>query len=63
MFKWEIGRQGTGYRKLLLCKGKSFDFWIIDYPIGSYIPTHTDPIVGKKHYRINIRLVGGVIKL
>lgn len=50
---WEYGRQGTGYRKL-----KVFSFWRVDcyilwYPPKSYIPTHTDPVPGYKHYRLN----------
>lgn len=58
MFNWQDGRQGTGYRKLLIFQKWFFDCWIIDYPIGSFIPTHTDPVPGKKHYRLNIKLCG-----
>jgi hypothetical protein len=58
MFKWQKGKQGTGYFKLPIIELSFFDFWIIDYPINSFIPTHTDPIPGKKHYRLNIRLYG-----
>lgn len=56
--KWESGRQGSGYRKLCLWLGKSFDCYLIDYPSNSYIPVHTDPVPGKRHYRINILLWG-----
>lgn len=61
--RWQSGRQGTGYRKLCLFKygykpGFACDCWIIDYPAGTSIPTHTDPVPGKRHYRINILLWG-----
>lgn len=56
--KWEAGRQGTGYYKLCIWKGKRSDVYLIDYPIGSYIPTHVDKVEGRKHYRINILLCG-----
>jgi len=55
---WEPGRQGTGYRKLLLAHGLSWDAYVIDYPPGSHIPIHRDQVVGKKHYRLNIVLLG-----
>jgi hypothetical protein len=58
--KWEMGRQGTGYRKLPLFQSKklSCDAWLIDYPPDTHIPTHTDPVSGKKHFRLNILLWG-----
>jgi len=58
---WEAGRQGTGYRKLVLFRGRKwlpFDCYLIDYPVGSSIPTHTDPVEGKRHFRLNILLRG-----
>lgn len=58
MMRWEKGRQGTGYMILKLFQGKSFDCYLIDYPADTHIPTHTDPLPGKKHYRINILLKG-----
>ena len=60
-FHWEEGRVGTGYRKLTLFRGHRFlpfDCYLIDYPIGSSVPTHTDPIPGKRHFRLNILLMG-----
>lgn len=58
--KWTNGRQGTGYRKLTLLQSERFgcDCYLIDYPPHTHIPTHTDPVPGKKHYRLNILLWG-----
>ena len=56
--KWELGRQGTGYRKLKLLTGKSFDCYLIDYPPGTHIPIHVDPVPGFCHFRINLLLLG-----
>ncbi len=61
LFHWEEGRQGTGYRKLTLFRGHRFlpfDCYLIDYPVGSSVPTHTDPVEGKRHFRLNILLMG-----
>lgn len=58
--KWERGRQESGYDKMLLAYGKfplPFDCYILRFPEGSEIGTHTDPVdKGKKHYRMNIVL-------
>lgn len=56
--KWQPGRQGTGYSKLLLWQSKSSDCYLIDYPPHTHIPTHIDPVPGKKHFRLNILLWG-----
>src|ERR1035438_10358800 len=58
--RWQKGRQGTGYDKLCLFQSKLFqcDCYLIDYPKNTSIPTHTDPVPGKRHYRINILLWG-----
>lgn len=55
---WEEGRQGTGYFKRLLAKGNWWDAYLLRYPVGSFIPTHTDPFPGLKHYRLNVLLRG-----
>lgn len=55
---WPLGRQGTGYQSKKLADGGNFDVYLIKYPIGSYVPTHTDPVKGKRHFRLNIRLKG-----
>lgn len=58
--QWLPGRQGTGYRKLLLFQSKRFyfDAYLIDYSPETYIPTHTDPFPGRRHFRLNITLFG-----
>lgn len=55
---WELGRQGTGYLKRKLGQGKTWDLWLLKYPKGSKIPWHTDPVEGKRHWRLNIVLWG-----
>jgi hypothetical protein len=57
-WKWQPGRQGTGYRKLLLAQGRRWDLYVIDYPPGSSIPTHVDPVPGRHHWRANLVLWG-----
>lgn len=56
--RWEEGRQGTGYRKLRLGQGSFWDLFLIDYPVGTSIPTHVDPVPGRRHWRANLRLLG-----
>lgn len=51
--RWEPGRQGTGYEKIQLLQGSCFDVYLIRYRPGSHIPPHTDPVPGKRHYRLN----------
>jgi hypothetical protein len=58
LFRWERGRQDTGYRKLLLARGGRWDLYVLDYPPGTSIPTHTDPVEGRKHWRANLVLWG-----
>lgn len=56
---WEDGRQGTGYKKMLLLASPfffKFDTYLIYYPVGTKIPPHTDKVEGKKHYRLNMIL-------
>jgi hypothetical protein len=57
-WKWESGRQGTGYRKLLLLGGHRWDLWLLDYPAGSHVPDHVDEVEDLSHYRMNVRLFG-----
>lgn len=59
MWKWEKGRQGSGYNKMLLFRTSwpiHFDYYLLHYPEQSYLPSHTDPVDGYKHYRLNIIL-------
>lgn len=58
-FRWQRGRQGTGYDKMLLLTARwpvPFDAYLIRYPDGSEIPPHTDPVGAGRHYRLNIIL-------
>lgn len=55
--KWEVGRQGTGYKKKLLLTGLwpvPFDCYLLKYEKGSEIPSHKDPNQNGRHYRLNI---------
>ncbi len=56
-FRWQRGRQGTGYDKMLLLTAPwpiAFDSYLIRYPEGSEIPPHTDPVQRGRHYRLNV---------
>ena len=58
-WRWQRGRQGTGYDKMLLLTGRwpvPFDSYLIRYPAGSAIPPHTDPVQAGRHYRLNLVL-------
>lgn len=66
LFRWERGRQQSGYDKMLLCGAIwpiKFDTYLIRFPKGSEIAPHTDVVQSGKHYRLNIVLkkakVGG----
>jgi hypothetical protein len=41
-----------------LAQGRRFDLYVIDYPPGTSIPTHVDPVPGRQHWRANLRLWG-----
>jgi len=70
MFKWNQGRQGTGYYKCTVYSfsflGIGLDCHLLKYPKGSFIPPHTDDIDKKHHKRLNVLLrhasVGGIFK-
>lgn len=57
---WTEGRQMTGYLKKTLFSfsiGKfHFDGHVLKFPTGTSIPTHTDPVDGYDHYRLNLLL-------
>jgi hypothetical protein len=58
-FRWQSGRQGSGYDKMLLLTGRwplPFDSYLIRYQEGSSIPPHTDPVQQGRHYRLNVIL-------
>jgi hypothetical protein len=49
-FRWQRGRQGSGYDKMLLATAP----WPI--PFDSYLIRYTDPVTNGRHYRLNIVL-------
>ena len=66
MLKWKEGRQGSGYYKLPLILGSSYDLYLLKFPPGSFIEPHTDPVPNKKHYRANfeiLKAMGGSFQL
>jgi hypothetical protein len=56
--RWQPGRQGTGYRKLLVAHGRRWDLYLLDYPVGAFVPEHVDPVPGRHHWRANLVLWG-----
>lgn len=56
MFKWEKGRQNTGYEKLKIFQFLNMDCYILRYNPGDSIPWHTDLVPGRKHFRLNLTL-------
>ena len=57
-FHWQAGRQGTGYRKLLVAGGRQWDLYLLDYPRGTSVPVHVEPVAGRRHWRANLVLWG-----
>ena len=58
-FRWQMGRQQSGYDKMLLLQSMwplPFDIYILRFPQGSEIAPHTDPVSLGRHYRLNIVL-------
>ena len=56
-FRWKAGRQNTGYEKMLLLVNPflfPFDLYLLRFKPGTEIPTHTDPVSKKRHFRLNI---------
>ena len=59
LFRWERGRQNSGYNKMLICGAIwpiKFDAYILKFPEGSEILAHTDKVKSGKHFRLNIVL-------
>jgi len=59
LFRWQHGRQSSGYEKMLLATAPwpiPFDCYLLRYTEGASIPPHTDPVEGRKHFRLNIVL-------
>lgn len=59
--KWIKGRQETGYMKKHIVSAATpiaFDVYLLKFPTGAEIPTHTDPVeTGKRHFRMNVVLL------
>jgi hypothetical protein len=58
-WRWQNGRQQSGYDKMLLLWGLfplPFDIYLIRYRLGSYIKPHIDQVKSGRHYRLNIVL-------
>lgn len=58
-FRWESGRQHSGYDKMLLLTGRypiPFDMYLLRFPKGSYIAEHVDTVESGKHFRLNVIL-------
>jgi len=59
LFRWEKGRQKSGYDKMLLCGATwplKFDTYLLKFPEGSEIMPHTDKVKSGRYYRLNIVL-------
>lgn len=58
-FRWQSGRQQSGYLKMLLLRVRwpaSFDVYLLKFPTGCCVPPHKDPVRRGRHYRLNIVL-------
>lgn len=61
LFRWEKGRQGSGYDKLTLLYSRLLmaDAYILKVPKGVSIPKHTDSAPPhSNHFRINVTVFG-----
>ena len=59
LWQWKTGRQGSGYEKFFLAGNPfivPFDLYLLRFRQGTHVPSHTDQVDGKRHYRINIVL-------
>jgi hypothetical protein len=58
-FRWQRGRQNSGYDKMLLLQSwwpLPFDVYLLRYPEGAEVPPHRDTVSFGRHYRLNIIL-------
>jgi len=56
-FRWQRGRQMSGYDKMLLLQSMwplPFDCYILKFPEGAEIAPHVDTVKQGAHYRLNI---------
>lgn len=59
VFRWQAGRQNSGYDKMLLLTGLlpiPFDVYLLRFPEQSEVPEHVDKVEKGEHYRFNIIL-------
>ncbi|OZG73545.1 hypothetical protein BTA51_11105 [Hahella sp. CCB-MM4] len=59
LFRWEQGRQQSGYDKMLLCTAMwplRFDSYLLRFPEGSAIKPHVDEVKQGRHFRLNVVL-------
>ena len=54
--KWTQGRQNNTYFKKKIISFIFFDIYLLKYPTGAYLNTHTDSVEKRRHFRINILL-------
>ncbi len=53
---WVPSRLKSNFHKLPLVQSRYFDAYILRFREGSWAPWHTDPVEGRRHYRVNIIL-------
>ena len=56
--KWQFGRQNLYYQKLKIFSFSRLDCYLIRYSPGLAIGYHKDTVEGRKHFRLNIHLIG-----
>lgn len=59
LYRWEKGRQKTGYDKMLLggfLWPIPVDVYLLKFSEGQEIPPHTDAVNNGKHFRLNLVL-------
>ena len=58
--KWESGRQDatSSIKKLKIWSRWNTDCYLLKFPKGCEVDNHTDPVEGKRHYRLNITIYG-----
>ena len=59
VFRWQNGRQQTGYKKMLLATASwpfKFDMYLLKFSEGHAVPPHKDQVDLGRHFRLNIIL-------
>jgi len=59
VFRWQRGRQQSGYDKMLLVQSLwplPLDVYILRFPEGSEIAPHVDAVSRGQHHRVNVIL-------